>query len=203
MEGSTGQRHSTVRAGTTRHMDHDDHVHVLFTANPGWLGQLIRWLSSGKVSHAAIEYPSGMWGGRWVAEATWPTVRKVLAVKARNHVKVEFECLFDPRPGLHAIAKYFGNRYDLRRLFSLGWWYFVWKLFKWKVRYPFRSTRQQMCSELVARFFMASALPETNGWNPERITPEGLVSYCLRYGDLFRLIEGEQYVVTRGFMRRD
>jgi len=160
-------------------------IKIVFTASDTWIGRLIRCLTRGKVSHVMIQYPSDLWGGEWIAEATATGVRKIPADRARHHVMAEFQCSFDPGPALKKISAHVGSSYDYAGVFVLAWAIVSWRLFRRKVRRPLNNTKGQFCSEFVSRFFRAADLPGTERWNPERSSPQRLLQYCTKHPDLF------------------
>lgn len=164
-------------------------ISIVFTASENLLARLVRWITRSTVSHVMIEYPSAMWGGKWVAESSVTGVRKVPAEKAKKHVMAEFRCKFRSNEGLQKISKYFGQFYDVGGLFVVGWYVIIWRWFKRKVKKPLNNTDGQFCSELVARFFMSQKLPNTEKWDPELITPADLLKYCTDNPELFEAIK--------------
>lgn len=168
-----------------------DDVRVVFTAGTHWISRLIRWALRSPVSHVYLEYPSGMWGGQWAAEATKGGVRKVPGWKARKHVHTEFVVRFDARPGFEAVGKFLGTEYDYRGAVLLGVLVLAWRWFKVKLRHPFRSSKAQFCSEFVTRFFQASGIPETRDWEVEKSGPDRLLRFCHNHPELFQGVTGE------------
>jgi len=157
----------------------DSHdVRLVFTASRTWFGRLIRWLTGGKVSHVFLEYDSTLWGGRWVAEATVGGVRKVPAYKVRHNIVYEYRVQMDPNVACNAIAKFFGNAYDYAGILIFGWCIIAWRWLKLKARRPHRSTKSQVCAELIARWMIAYGVSGTDGWDPDKITPQGIADKC-------------------------
>lgn len=164
-------------------------VRVVFTASKTFLGRWIRRLTQSKVSHAFLEYDSSLWGGRWAAEATISGVRKVPAAKARHHVVCQYRVRFDPRPGLRMIAPLFGSAYDVTGILVFAWAIMLWRWFRVRMRRFTRNTKSQLCSELVARFLIASQVTGTANWDPERTSPEQIRHLCARHeGEAFYAI---------------
>lgn len=167
-------------------MEHD--IRIVFTAGTHWISRLIRWVLRSQVSHVFIEYPSDMWGGRWVAEATKGGVRKVQAQKARHHVAAEFKCKFDTRVGLASAAEYVGDAYDYSGAVLLGVLALLWRWFKVKVRRPLRASKAQFCSEFVARILMSVPEVMVADWDPEQSGPDRLYCFCSKHPELFERI---------------
>lgn len=159
-------------------------VRLVFTASKTLFGRLIRWLTSSPVSHVFLEYDSTLWGGRWVAEATIGGVRKVPSYKARHNVVCEYKLTANPELGCKAIAKFFGNAYDYVGIFWMAWFVIAWRWLRLKFKKPLRSSKSQLCSELMARF-VEPYIQQAKGWDPEEITPEGLRRYCEMSTGLF------------------
>lgn len=159
---------------------------VVFTASQTWIGKVIRWITGGKVSHAMIQYPDPVWGGDWIAQATWPQVVKVPAEHARHRVYVEYRCPDNVAQAFPKIRDFIGEWYSVEGIVILGWIKLWWRVFRRKFKVPHYTVKGQFCSELVARLFMAAGLPETAGWDVERITPEDLRLYCERHPELFQ-----------------
>jgi len=164
-------------------MDHN--VKIVFTASHTPGGKIIRWLTKSDKSHVFAQYTSSLWGGEWAAEAMVKGVVKRPAEKARHHVVKEYQCLFDPKPGFHAIRRYFGESFAFEGVLIAGWLILVWRLFKKKVKSPIHSVKSQFCSELIARFFDASPelpKPMTNKhkgkWNFDIVSPEDIDEFC-------------------------
>lgn len=166
-------------------------IRLVYTAGTHWISRLIRWALRSEVSHVFIEYPSGVWGGRWAAEATKGGVRKVQASKSRKHVYAEFVCKFDMRPGLVGAAKYVGDEYDYPGAVLLGLLALLWRWFKVKVRRPLRSSKAQFCSEFVARALMGVKEVQVGGWDPEKSGPDRLLRFCRRHPELFHSVRVE------------
>jgi len=167
-------------------------VRIVFTRSDTFMSKAIRWLTAGRVSHVLLQYPSEMWGGEWVAEATWPMVLMRPAEKARHGVYKEFECLFDVRTALNAIRGEIGQWYDFQGLAVLGVWLFVWRVFKKKLQHPLHSTSGNKCSELYAKMFKATTeLPNTHRFEPEYTSPEDLLDYCEEWPKFFRELPKE------------
>ena len=164
-------------------------IRLVFTAGTHWVSRLIRWVLRSKVSHVFIEYPSGMWGGRWAAEATKGGVRKVPTRKARHHVYTEFVCRFDARPGLVGAAKYVGDEYDYSGAVILGVLALLWRWFKVKLRRPLRHSKAQFCSEFVARVLMGVKEVDVSDWDPEQADPDRMLCFCGKHPELFHSLQ--------------
>lgn len=167
----------------------DAEVRIVFTAGTHWISRAIRWVLRSEVSHVFIDYPSAVWGGRWVAESTKGGVRKVPAQKARHHVKAEFILKFDPTEGFRATRRYFGAEYDYVGAAVLGFLALLWRWFKVKLRHPLRASKAQFCSEFVARILMAVPEVQVSDWDPEQAGPDRLLNFCRRHPELFHSVK--------------
>lgn len=167
-------------------------LRLVFTASKTLFGRLIRWFTRGKVSHVFLEYDSSLWGGRWVAEATIGGVRKVPSYKARHNVIFEYRATKAGNAACNSIAKYFGNAYDYINILIFAWFIIAWRWLKLKIRRPHRSTKAQVCSELVARWVIAYGVPGVSGWNPEYVTPQMIADVCAANSEFFCRVEGEE-----------
>lgn len=156
-------------------------VRIVFTASNSLIGRVIRWATNGRVSHVFIQYPDPLWGGEWAAEATVGGVRMVPAEKARHSIVAEYECLFDSAKALQSIRSHVGDRYDYAGLLYFGWAILMWRIFRKKVRRPFRSASEEFCSEFAALFLSAAEtlklVPSLEGLlpNPEQNDPERIL----------------------------
>ena len=98
------------------------------------------------------------------------------ALAGRRVVSV-YKCNFDAEAGLKTIRRKIGAPYDYGGLLWFGWVVLCWRVFRRKVKKPWKNTRGQFCSELVARMFHAADLPDTD-WDFEMVSPEDLRVYC-------------------------
>jgi hypothetical protein len=166
-------------------------IRLVFTASKTFFGKIIRWLTGGKVSHVFLEYDSSLWGGRWVAEATVGGVRKVPSYKARHNVVWEYRAAMDTRVACRSIARYFGNTYDYAGLLVFAWFIIAWRWLKLKAKKPHRSTKSQVCAELIARWVTAYGVPGSQDWDPDRVTPQMIADACFtNQPKFFEKIEG-------------
>ena len=152
-------------------------VRIILTASPMWLSRAIRYLTKGRVSHCMLQYPSDLWGGDWIAEATVGGVQKRPAETRRHHVKAEFRCKFDPAPALHKIRREVGEGYDYPGIVGFAWVILLLRVFKLKIRRPWRNAKTQMCSEFIWRFFLAVSIPGADERDPEEVTPEMVYAF--------------------------
>jgi len=161
-------------------------IRIVFTASNKWLARIIRWLSRGRVSHCFIQHTSKVWGGDWATEATWPMVLQRPVELARHYVYTEFLCNFDAPYALQKIRGEVGKWYSFDGFFLFGWWLFIKRVFKIKIRHPFHSTNGDLCSELLVKFFKAAYLPGSELMDPDYTTPEVVLKYCEKHPELFK-----------------
>ena len=169
-------------------------VHLVFTASPRTFSRLIRWFTNSPTSHVMVEYPSDLWGGRWIAQASVGGVHKVPANKARHYVVADVECVFDVRNALHSIAQCIGNPYDYEGLAGYTWSKILKKYFRRKMSRPLHDPNALFCSEMVATMLIAAKLPGTEDWTPEFIAPVDILRYCLQHPELFKVMVAESSV---------
>lgn len=157
-------------------------IRIAFTASPRLLARLIRKMTHGRASHSFILYESQTWGGDWVAEATVGGVRMVPAEKSMHNVVAVYGCKFDASLALQKIRQHVGDGYDYAGLLFFGWAILMWRLFRVKVRRPWRSSSEEFCSEFVAMFLKAcqdlELIPKQGALDPdpEKNNPEVLFS---------------------------
>jgi hypothetical protein len=163
-------------------------IKVAFTASHTLFGRLIRYMSRGRVSHCIIQYPDALWGGEWVAEATFPTVRMVPAEKSRHSIVEEFECLFDAPAAFKKIRMEIGKSYDFLLIADMSILLLLWRFLGYKMKHPFAGSGGDVCSELVVKFFQAAKLDESSQLNPNTATPQQLMEYCIKHPNHFKLI---------------
>jgi hypothetical protein len=152
-------------------------IKIVLTASPMWISRLIRYLTGGRVSHCMLQYPSDLWGGEWVAEATVGGVQKRPAELRRHHVKYEFLCKFDPKPALHTLRDEIGQPYDYPGIVAFAWVILLLRVFKKRVKWPWKNSKAQFCSELIWRFFIAAGIPGAADRDPETVTPEDVLIF--------------------------
>jgi hypothetical protein len=167
-------------------------VTIGFGTNGKWTSRLIRWATRGDISHAWLEYPSLLWGGRWVAHAGSNGLVKVQLTRVEraypNH-RV-YACKRELESGLRGVAGYVGAEYDflgaiwngiLLVMLRITGWGWLWRIVH-------RNTSKVTCSEFVTLFLQSAGLPGSMEIDAELTTPIGLETWVLRSG-LFDRIE--------------
>ena len=148
-------------------------VKILFTASKGWIGRIIRWVTSSYVSHVAIDV-NGI-----IYEADWTGFRRVLRQgwKSDDDVVESFTLTF-PFTHDHAaiLERWVGRKYDWGNLF----WQIVVHVGRRlgaKIRFPFRSASSIICSEAVIRWLTKVGFPEAGDRRPEEATPDSVLMW--------------------------
>lgn len=165
-------------------------VFIVFTSPPSILKRVITWFTGGKTSHVMLSYIDPFWGGEWTAASDWDGVRLYQANKTFKYVIGKYECKFDVTGGIQAISALINQPYDYVNLLAIGFVALVWKIFKKKIKNPWKNAKAQICSEFATRFlkgakFQGGNLPEVSLWDPESISPADVMSYCDRHPELF------------------
>ena len=170
-----------------------------FGTNEKWTSKLIRWATRSEWSHVWIEYPSGVWGGRWVAHSWADGVVKVPLerVEAAYPKRVVYECRADLTEGLKWARQYITAGYDYGVIWNglllalhraTGW--------DWLTRIVARNAAKYSCSEFVSGIFKASEVRgvESSGvvggdtadrFDPELTTPGDLAKFCADSDDFW------------------
>ena len=164
-------------------------IRVVLTASTMFLSRLIRWATRGRVSHCMLQYPSDLWGGDWVAEATVGGVQIRPAETRCHHVKDEFLCKFEPRFALHSIRAEIGQPFDYPGLAAFVWVILIGRLLGRKVRWPWRNSKAQFCAEFIWRFFIAAKIPGAEARDPETVTPEDVYDFMEERPDYFERLQ--------------
>jgi len=167
-----------------------------FGTNEKLYSKVICWASRSDWSHTWIEYPSGVWGGRWAIHATPDGLIKVPLerVHARYTRRKAYECKCDLEEGFkwgrqHVSAEYdYGVIWNLILLVLLRatGWVWLWEMVA-------RNLSKYSCSEYVMGFLKAAGVfttdnerlfLETTGVmgatrvDPELTTPGDLERFC-------------------------
>lgn len=153
--------------------------------------KLIRWATGTEWSHVWIEYPSHVWGGRWVAHSAENGVVKVPAEPylASCETVKRFEAQVDLTKGLRACREFVGRDYDYKVIWNaLLLVVHRWTSWKWLLGLASRDISRMTCSEFVATILKKAGLPEARGMEPEFITPGDLFKLC-ETSDKFRVMQ--------------
>jgi hypothetical protein len=155
-----------------------------FGTNEKWTSKLVRWATKSKWSHVWIEYPSGVWGGRWVAHAWAGGVVKIPLeqVEAAYPIRKVYECrvcVNKLMPGFDWARQYIGAKYDygvvwnglMLVLYRATGWKRLWKML-------IRNSSKLSCSEFASGFLKAAGVDGTKGLDPEFTTPGILDEFC-------------------------
>lgn len=170
-------------------------IHVVFGTNEQWISKLIRWATRGEYSHAWLEYPSMVWGGRWAAHATEQGVVKEKAerVYARYPKRVAYTIdTYDLTNGVRAVSDLIGDRYDFMAVIWNAILLVLWRSTGWQFlwRHVYRNASRQSCSEFVARALRASGIPWMQDVDPELVPPPMLRKILIDSGEVTELPDG-------------
>ena len=162
-----------------------------FGTNEKWTSKLIRWATDSPWSHCWIEYPSGVWGGRWVAHSWSDGVVKVPLeqVEAAYPKRKIYECRVDVdklQPGFTWSRKYIAADYDYGVIWN-GFLLVLWKATGWKYLHKIvhRNATKFSCSEFLAGFMKAAGVTGTESLDPELTTPGELEEFCSSSDDFW------------------
>jgi len=153
-------------------------IYVVFQKTDNFVAKAIRWFTKSNVNHIAIMIYSDEWQDLMILEAD---VKGVTLTPARKRKFVRtFKVNQDISEDVVAAKKYIGESYDFTALFAFGFLMVIRRLWQSKrIRFPWTS-KGQLCSEIVARIFLKYS--DIN--NPQWISPEDMLEYCLNRPDL-------------------
>jgi hypothetical protein len=153
------------------------------------LAAAIRWFTSSYWAHTWIEYPSHVWGGRWIAHAT---ERGIVKEPAEPKLKkwgavARYGAPPNVTKGLEACRGYVGKPYDFMAIAGhvvriVGHWLTGKRLFN-----PSRDAARLTCSEFVAKILIEAEIVGTEDWDSESITPGDIERLCSTSED-FRML---------------
>jgi hypothetical protein len=161
-------------------------VHIGFSTTTGLLSRLIRAATGAPVSHCFIVYPSEVFGGPMVLEASGAGFRMIAWRKFdRTNKLIAVYRVKQPEPvlraGLLALAPRLGDAYDslsligylLRTVFSLR-------------RVPWNSRKKLVCSEAVALYLHRCGIEVGR---IGLVTPRDLFELARSRAEVFELVE--------------
>lgn len=163
-----------------------------FARDRSFKSKLIRFATGGVWSHCWIEYPSEIWGGRWIAHASADGIIKIPAeqyLKSRD-TYIRYEVLKDIRQGLVKSRNHVGKKYDFFAAIFNGLLLLLFRLTGIQLWEPVINHNRITCSEFVATILKAGGIPEMQDKIPELMTPSMLEEICNSSKD-FRRIENE------------
>lgn len=157
-----------------------------FGTNEKWTSKLIRWATGSEWSHAWLEYPSSVLGGRWAVHSGAQGVVLVpLERVERAYTKRKiYECGAPLGPGLDWARKFIGVSYDFGVIWNglllvlhraTGW--------EWLHRMVVRNAVKMSCSEFVAGILKASGVAGTEDVDIELTPPGDLERLCYNSDD--------------------
>lgn len=166
-------------------------IYVCFGTNDKISSRLIRWATRSLYSHAWIEYPSGVWGGRWVAHAWADGVVKVPLeqVEEAYPTRRMYECkipINELSSGFDWARKHIGAGYDYGVIWN-GLLLVLWRATKWQWlwRIITRNAAKLSCSEFACGFLKAARVNGTESLDPELTTPGDLEKFCASSDDFW------------------
>jgi len=162
-----------------------------FGTNEKWVSRLIRWATKSVVSHVWIEYPSGVWGGRWAAHSWDRGVVKVPLEQVEEayptrriyELKIQVDQL---SPGFDWARKRIYAAYDYGVIWN-GLLLVLHRATGWKFLEGaiHRNAAKFSCSEFVAGFLKAAGVNGTESVDPELTTPGDLEKFCSSSNDFW------------------
>jgi hypothetical protein len=159
-------------------------IYIGFSKSDKWLSRAICWLTRSDVSHAAVIYTDETWGGWWVAEADIRGVHSRPLLSKRDW-KYVFKVQYDLSLDMMKARKHFDEHYDFVGFTVLGVILILGRMIKHRLKFPFRTTEGQICSEFVSRILHKPMGDD----NPQWVTPKELKGMCKRRSDLFLEID--------------
>jgi hypothetical protein len=163
-------------------------IYIGFSRGRSLRSKLIRWATAAEWSHVWVEYPSHVWGGRWVAHSAENGVVKVpaeLYLASRETVK-RFEVKPDITGGLEACREFVGKRYDYKVIWNalLG---VLWRAtgWEWLKKIVSKDSSKLTCSEFVTSILKEAGVVGTESMDPELTTPGDLESFCSSSDDFW------------------
>lgn len=167
-------------------------IFVGFGKDKGCKGRLICCATKAQYSHSWIEYPSNVWGGRWIAHATSRGVIKEFHkhVYDRYPKRVRYRCKIDLDKGIEAVRGRVGRSdYDFGGIVNLLI-LVLHRATKWKLWHAFvcRNDEKVTCSEFVAIILDEAGVKPTEKLDTE-ITTTGDLVKLVKNSEHFELVE--------------
>lgn len=135
-----------------------------FGTNDRLRSRIIRWATKSRWSHCWVEYPSGIWGGRWAAHSTPDGVVKVPVEQVEKdypkHKRYEVRVpVYDLAPGFTWAREHIGASYD----YGVIWNMILLLLYRstgWERLYNIviRNAARFSCSEFASGFLRSSGV---------------------------------------------
>ena len=95
----------------------------------------------------------------------------------------------DLQPGFIGVRDYIGKKYEYLSLLGSAIRILIWWIFGKKILNPIRNTARLTCSEFVSMIMKDAVLPDTDGWDPETVSPEDIFEYVETHKKLFKKAE--------------
>lgn len=163
-------------------------IYIGFSRGKSLRSKLIRWATAAEWSHVWVEYPSHVWGGRWIAHSAELGVVKAPAEPylASRERTIRYEVKVDITRGLEACRDHVGKRYDYKVIWNAllgvllrvtGW--------KWLRKIVVKDSSRFTCSEFVTSILKEAGVTGTEGMDPELTTPGELETFCASSNDFW------------------
>jgi len=159
---------------------------IVFGTNEKWTSKFIRWVTQSPWSHVGIEYPSAVWGGRWVANSQADGVVKIPIeqFEATYPTRKVYECGPNMADGFQWARNHINADYD----YGVVWNAFVLVLYRmtgwrWLWKIVTRNAAKFSCSEFVCGFMRAAKVTGAMRLDPELTPPGDLDKFCASSDD--------------------
>ena len=177
-----------------------DRVFVGFSTTSIFLSDLIRRISDADYSHAWLCHGHELWGGAWITEAEYPTVRALPYEVATAHWSKLM--VFEAAPSFFVYLekamrenrRLFGKRFDVGGLFGMGMITLLQKWLPQRWNNLLGHTDQVFCSEFVACVLKATGADPFKGWVPKQSSPKEVYLTCDSHEEIFRRVEPSEFV---------
>lgn len=149
-----------------------------------WPASFVSWcirkMTKSRVSHCSVAFFDETLDRIMVLEATKDGFRVVTddAFEEKNHVLYSVQPYHSLKDGLRAAVRWLGTHYDYAGLLGMSV-VLLGRALKRRWRNPFRSSRQQFCSEAVVRVLQASKYPRSETLSPDDCDPQKLLSFLI------------------------
>jgi hypothetical protein len=154
-------------------------IKIGFSTSQLWISRLIRWVTKATVSHTFIIVEDGDFGYPMVLQEAWQgfSQQTLDNFKASGNVVLD---VIDPKVplniGLVAVAPLLGSQYGYLQLIGAGCVRLA-KVFRKKIRNPFRNTRSLFCSEMNVKILQKSGYQGADALDPSNTSPEDLLEF--------------------------
>lgn len=147
-------------------------LQIRFEADTGLVPRLIRWFTKSRVNHVYVWWESDDLPGGMVIESALPGVR-IIPTEGRPGI-IQYKINFDLIPGIQREKKLVGQKYDFGGLVMFAIILMAKQWISHKIKFPWKNTKRQLCSEFVARCLY----PHFQFENCEWVTPQQILEIC-------------------------